>query len=86
MKAVLANGAREITGVNTADAASMLIGLLQNVNTLDSELTITVAFDLREEGLRAKVFIRIIDHRHISFLPYHYNMNQISINKECYEF
>jgi hypothetical protein len=55
-------GATEVTGVNTADFAGVLIGLLENLGALDGEGTVTVTLEGHVEGLRTKVLVCVIDH------------------------
>lgn len=70
LQTVPADGTGQITGVNTANAAAMLIDLLKNLGALDGKITAAATLNLDEECLRPKIFVCIID-RHFNLSSFH---------------
>jgi len=58
----VAKRASEIARVDTTEATSMLVSLLENAYASNGKITAAVAFNLREECLRAQVTTGVIDH------------------------
>jgi len=56
-----ANGAGQVACVNTTNRGRILILLLENTRTLNSEFTATRTLDLNVKRLRPKILISIIN-------------------------